>query len=61
MLNPDFKDMLSVFSEERVEYMVVGAYALAAHGFVRATGAFSSEKSEAERVLTDQRNLLRFN
>ena len=38
MLNPDFRDMLSLFNEERVEYLVVGAYALAYHGLPRATG-----------------------
>ena len=38
MLNPDFRDMLSAFSDEQVEYLVVGAYALAAHGLARATG-----------------------
>jgi hypothetical protein len=37
-LNPDFLDMLSAFSEERVEFLVVGAYALAVHGLPRATG-----------------------
>lgn len=38
MLNPDFRDMLSVLCEEGVEFMVVGAYALAAHGYPRSTG-----------------------
>lgn len=38
MLNPDFRDMLFAFCEERVEFMVVGAYALALHGLPRATG-----------------------
>jgi hypothetical protein len=38
MLNPDFKDMLSCLKEEEVEFIIVGAYALAAHGFPRATG-----------------------
>jgi hypothetical protein len=38
MLNQDFKDMLSVFSDHQIEYMLVGAYAMAAHGFPRATG-----------------------
>lgn len=38
MLNPDFKDMLSCLKDERVEFIIVGAYALAAHGFPRATG-----------------------
>ena len=38
MLNPDYRDILSIFNEEKVEYLVVGAYALAAHGLPRATG-----------------------
>src|SRR5688500_18661730 len=38
LLNPDFRDILLIFSEEQVEFMVVGAYALAAHGYPRATG-----------------------
>src|ERR687891_703604 len=38
MLNPDFKDILSCLNDEEVDYIVVGAYALAAHGYVRATG-----------------------
>ena len=38
MLNPDYRDILSVFAEEGVKYLLVGAYALAVHGNVRATG-----------------------
>jgi hypothetical protein len=38
MLNPDFRDILSEFNAEGVEYLLVGAYALAAHGLPRATG-----------------------
>jgi hypothetical protein len=38
MLNPDYKDMLSALSEEKVEFLIVGAYALAAYGLPRATG-----------------------
>ena len=38
LLNPDFKDMLSALSEAGAEFLVVGAYALAAHGYPRATG-----------------------
>lgn len=37
-MNRDFFDMLSALSGEGVEYLVVGAYALAAHGLPRATG-----------------------
>jgi len=55
LLNPDFRDILSVFNDLDVEYMVVGAYALAAHGLVRATGDIDlwiecSEKN-SERVI----------
>ena len=38
MLNPDFRDMLSCLNGAGVEFIVVGAYALAAHGHPRATG-----------------------
>jgi hypothetical protein len=36
-VNQDFVDLLHAFGAERVEYLVVGAHALAAHGHVRAT------------------------
>ena len=54
MLNSDFRDILSAFCEEKVEFMLVGAYAVAAHGLPRATGDIDlwvkcSEKN-AERV-----------
>lgn len=38
MLNPDFRDMLSALCTEDVEFLLVGAYAMAAHGYPRATG-----------------------
>lgn len=37
-MNPDYRDMLSALFAESVEFLVVGAYALAAHGLPRATG-----------------------
>ena len=37
-MNRDFIDMLSALCEAGVEYLVVGAHALAAHGVPRATG-----------------------
>jgi len=36
--NDDFLDLLHVLNEEGVEFLVVGAHALAAHGVVRASG-----------------------
>ena len=38
MLNPDFAEMLVALSAEGVEYLLVGAYAMAVHGVPRATG-----------------------
>ena len=38
MLNPDFRDMLSDLNDAGAEFLVVGAYALAAYGMPRATG-----------------------
>jgi hypothetical protein len=37
-VDPDFSDMLSALCAETAEFMVVGAYAMAAHGLPRATG-----------------------
>jgi len=36
-MNQDFRDLLSIFLQENVEFIVVGAHALAAHGHIRAT------------------------
>ena len=37
MLNEDYKEMLQCLAAEQVKYLLVGAYALAAHGYPRAT------------------------
>lgn len=37
MLNEDYKEMLLALSGEKVRYLLVGAYAMAAHGYPRAT------------------------
>ncbi|HSB08698.1 MAG TPA: hypothetical protein VLM38_04265 [Blastocatellia bacterium] len=36
-MNRDFRDLLAEFNVQGVEYLIVGAHALAAHGHVRAT------------------------
>lgn len=38
MLNEDYKEMLQLLSGEGVRFLLVGAYALGAHGYPRATG-----------------------
>jgi len=55
MLNPDFRDILSAFSDADVDYLVVGAYAMAAHDLPRATGDIDlwvrASAGNARRVL----------
>ncbi|HEY4761190.1 MAG TPA: hypothetical protein VIH42_11475 [Thermoguttaceae bacterium] len=36
-LAPDFKDFLQLLNEEKVEYLLVGGYAVGFHGYPRAT------------------------
>jgi hypothetical protein len=54
-VNPDFSELLSTFNDHGVEYLVVGAHALAAHGHVRATKDLDvwvrPEPANAARVL----------
>jgi len=37
MLNEDYKEILQCLADEEVSFLLVGAYAMAAHGFPRAT------------------------
>jgi hypothetical protein len=37
-MNPDYRDILSAFRAAHVEFLLVGAYAMAAYGLPRATG-----------------------
>jgi hypothetical protein len=61
MLNRDFREMLSAFTGEGVEFLIVGAYAMAAHGLPRATGDLDfwvrPSKANAGRLM---RALIRF-
>lgn len=38
MLNNDYKEILQLLKESNVEFLLVGAYALAIHGYPRSTG-----------------------
>lgn len=55
MLNPDYAEMLCALSDEGVEFLLVGAYAMAAHGVPRATGDIdvwvNPSRDNAQRVL----------
>lgn len=54
-MNPDFKELLLAFNAHNVEYLIVGAHALAAHGHVRATKDLDvwvrPDESNAKKVL----------
>lgn len=54
-MNPDFKEILLAFNAHNVEYLIVGAHALAAHGHVRATKDLDvwvrPDRANAPRVL----------
>ena len=54
-VQPDFRDLLALFNVHKVEYVIVGAYALAFHGVPRFTGdldIFIKPDSEnARRIL----------
>lgn len=38
MLNSDFLDMLCALNDAGADYLVIGAYAMSAHGYSRSTG-----------------------
>ena len=38
MLNEDYKEMLQILLNNKVKFLVVGAYAMGIHGYPRATG-----------------------
>lgn len=54
-MNPDFRDLLAAFNARGVDFLIVGAHALAAHGLVRATKDLDvwvrPEPQNAERVV----------
>jgi len=37
MLNSDYRDILLILSEKKAKFLLVGAYAMAAHGYPRST------------------------
>ena len=55
MLNQDFKEFAALFGSNRVEYLIVGGYALAAYGHPRYTGDLDfwigADAANAQRAL----------
>ena len=54
MLNKDYREMLQSLLDNEVKFLVVGAYAMAAHGYPRATGDLDlwvfTSRENAEKV-----------
>jgi hypothetical protein len=54
-IQPDFKELLELFNVRRVEYLIVGGYALAFHGAPRFTGDLDilvkSDPPNAHKIL----------
>jgi hypothetical protein len=59
-VNTDFSELIAEFNAHSVEFLVVGAHALAAHGHVRATKDLDvwvrPEAENAERVIAALRS-----
>lgn len=55
-LAPDFKELLKLFNQHKVKYLLIGGYAVSIHGFVRATNdldlAVSNEPQNARNIIT---------
>ena len=55
-VQPDFRELLALFNAKRVEYLVVGGYALSFHGAPRYTGDIDlyvrPERDNAERIMS---------
>lgn len=54
MLNDDYREMLQILLDNEVRFLVVGAYAVGAHGYPRATGDidiwFEPSEDDSARV-----------
>jgi hypothetical protein len=54
-VQPDYRDLLALLNEHKVDYMIVGAYALAFHGAPRYTGDIdifiNSDAVNAQRIM----------
>ena len=54
-LPQDFKELLKLFNENKVKYLLIGGYAVVIHGHVRATSdidlAISNDPENAQKVV----------
>jgi len=54
-VQPDFRDLLKLFNDHKVKYLIVGGYALAYHGAPRYTGDIDlyikPDSENAQRIM----------
>jgi len=61
MLNSDYREILQIFLEEHVKFIIIGAYALGVHGMPRATGDIDIfVRADAENSRKIYQALIRF-
>jgi hypothetical protein len=56
-MSQDFRDLLAEFNARGVEFLLVGAHAMAAHGFVRATEDLDIWSADALTVANPLREI----
>ena len=56
-VQPDFRDLLALLNEHKVEYRIVGGYALAFHGAPRFTGDINLALRDSSRKVAVCREL----
>jgi predicted nucleotidyltransferase len=60
-IHKDFEEFLQLLNDEKVEYVIVGGYAVAFHGYVRATQDIDLfYKNSEKNILRIQKALQRF-
>lgn len=54
-LHPDYKEFIELLNKNKVEYLVIGGYAVVMYGYVRATGDIDfwvrNTKENADRII----------
>ena len=58
-IHDEFKELLSLLAAEGAEFLIVGGYAVAYHGYIRATRDmdlfFNPSKENVERIINGLR------
>ena len=57
MLNPDYKDILAAFCDHDVQFLLIGAYALAAGEKIPQEGTLHENSRQVGRALTSTTRL----